>query len=93
MLKALGIDYVLIHGIENQAISQIPGLTVIFSSSHKPGHPFEGQRELVDNLAVAKIGPVTPAEYSIRFQSRLPYNAVTQVTPIKWENEAPSGLL
>lgn len=92
-LNSLGIDAVVIHGVDPAEVAKIPHLTVVYQGVH--GHDARTPGSLAitkDILVIARIADSAPSPNdSIQFLNNLPLNRSIQLSVIDWQYEIPTG--
>lgn len=91
-LHALGIDAIVIHGIDASEVAKVPNLTVVYSGTHGWDAGVPGSTAIAkDVMVIAKINPTTPLpQLSLRFLTPPLINSVIQTSSIDWRYEVPS---
>lgn len=93
VLRSLGVDAVVVHGVGVSEIESIPYLKVIYSGDHKPdGRLPDSPAVMNSSFVIAKIIGDTPfVKTSFQFLDSLPRNREIQKSATSWEYEVPSG--
>lgn len=92
-LHALGIDAILVHGVDPQDITKIPGLTVVYSGQHGTDAGLPGSTAVTkDVFVVARISSTVPKPVtSIQIMTTPMLDGTIQTSSVTWQYELPSG--
>lgn len=92
VLHSLGIDAIVVHGVDMADLEKIPYLKVVYQGNHKPDGRYPESKSInKDTLIVAKIMDTTPVlANSLQFMSNLPRNADIQPSAVDWQYEIPT---
>lgn len=92
VLHSLGIDAIVVHGVDPVEIEKIPYLAVVYQGNHGVGAGFPGSPAITkDIFVIARIAGNTPAPNgSIQFIDKLPRNSVIQKSATDWQYEIPT---
>jgi len=92
-LHSIGIDAVVIHGVEPADIEKIPYLKVVYQGPHGKGAMMPDSPAITkDIIVIAKITDDTPViTDSLQFTNNLPANGLIQKSAIDWQYEIPTN--
>jgi hypothetical protein len=93
VLRSLGINAIVIHGVEPADIEKIPGLQIIYKGMHSADAGMPGSPAITkDIFVVARITGLTPSsDTSVQFLNNLPRNNLIQTSAVAWQYEVPTG--
>ena len=91
-LHALGIDTIVVHGVNPEELDQIPYLSVLYVGDEVPDKYLADSPAITnDYIAVVGIdGDVPDRSTSIEFVTDVPRNSVIQTSANNWAYEIPS---
>lgn len=92
VLKALGVDAIVVHGVSATELQKIPGVKIIYSTP-STGFSAVGFSPILtnDEVNVVSLKDITPAQYVISLGSGFTRNMGLTKSAIDWQYGAPSG--
>lgn len=93
VLRSLGIDAVVIHGVDPSEVAKNPYLHVVYSGVHGIDAGVPGSSAITkDILVVAQIAKDAPSTgVSLQYLGNLPRNSSIQLSAIDWQYEIPTN--
>jgi hypothetical protein len=93
VLHSLGIDAIVIHGVEPSEVAKNPYLQVVYSGVHGVDAGVPGSSAIAkDMLVVARIVKGAPSTgLSLQYLGNLPRNSSIQPSAIDWQYEIPTN--
>jgi len=93
VLHALGINTLVVHGVDPDELEKIPYLSVIYSGDDVPDKYIPDSPAITNKyIAVVRIdGDVPTINASLRFLDNVPRNSSIQTSANNWGYEVPSG--
>lgn len=96
VLHSLGIDAVILHGVDAAEVAKVPNLKVVYSGSHGKDAGLPGStaiNENKDSMVIAEIvDTATYADGSLQFITVMPPNSSVQTSALNWQYEVPTGI-
>jgi hypothetical protein len=93
VLHTLGVNAIVIHGVDPAEIEKIPHLAVIYKETPSLGTRLPESPAITKNFfVIAKILDDAPLPInSIQFLDNFPRNSTIQTSAIDWQYEVPTG--
>jgi len=93
VLHSLGINAIVIHGVDLSEVEKIPHLEVVYKGTHGLDAGLPGSYAITkDMFVVARILDSAPfPSNSIQFPNNLPRNSSIQTSALNWQYEIPTG--
>lgn len=91
-LASLGIEAVVIHGVDKEAVAQIPYLQIIYAGNHQPDLRVPPTpRVSTQELIIAKIVDAPKVSAVFEFTKQPPFNHTLVSSAVDWQYEVTSG--
>lgn len=92
VLRGMGVDAVVVHGVEKSKIEAIPGAKIVFSASQPPFNILSHTPTVKnDNVFILDLSGIKPATEYVNLGKGFARNATIIKSAADWQYEAISG--